>query len=61
MKIIKYKVKKDGSAIMDYSLTEKEEKFLKIVAEGRGVKYSKKFANEIILEALKKKINGEIK
>ena len=60
MKIIKYKVKKDGSAIMDYSLTKKEEKFLKIVAEGRKVKCSKKFVNELILEALKKRINGEI-
>lgn len=52
MKILSFKVRKDGSADMDYSLNKEEENLLRDKAKKDGVRFSKKFCNKTILEAL---------
>ena len=52
MKIVSVKEKKDGNATLEFTLSKEDESALKKVAKIRGVKYTKKFAKERILEAI---------
>lgn len=52
MKILSYKVQKDGSAKMSYSLTNNEIELFKIIAKQRNKKISKSFCNKIVLESI---------
>jgi len=54
MKIISIKEIENGEADITYELSEKEITLFKQIAKERKVKFSKKFCNELILEALKK-------
>jgi len=52
MKILSLKERKDGSANMTYQLSKKDEILFRKAAEYAKVRYSKKFANQLILNAL---------
>jgi len=53
MRILKFEEKKDGSAIMTYKLNKTDEKILKLLAKNAGERFSKKFCNKTILNAIK--------
>lgn len=52
MNIIKIKENKDGSITIDYELNAKDIAILKKVAKDRKRRYTKKFINKFMLEAL---------
>jgi len=53
MKITKYEVRKDGSAVMSYKLSKYDEKLIKVLAKNMGERFSKKFCNKVILNTIK--------
>jgi len=59
MKILSLKEQKDGSLLAKYQLSKKEEQHLRNVAKDLGVRFSKKFCNNIILKALETSINNQ--
>jgi hypothetical protein len=59
MKILQIKEQKDGNAILEFSLSKEDEIALKQVAKIRGVRYSKKFATERILEGIESYITSK--
>ena len=52
MKVIKITELKDGSANMEYELTQEENRLLKAEAKKRKKRYTTKFVNEVVLQAL---------
>jgi hypothetical protein len=56
IEVLQFTEKADGSAIMQYKLSENAIKLFKKEAIKRKVKFSNKFCNKLILEALTKSI-----
>jgi hypothetical protein len=52
MKVVSLKENKDGSAMMTYDLEPTEVILLRAEAKRRGKRYTHKFVNEVVLQAL---------
>lgn len=61
MKIISYKVQKDGSAKMSYQLSKSDEKIFKQIAKERNLLYTRKFCNSLILNGIETYLNNKEK
>jgi hypothetical protein len=59
MKILSIKERKDGSADMVYELNKSDEKLFRQMAKQNKVRFSKKFCNQLILNALQNYIGKE--
>lgn len=60
MKICKIKEQKDGSAVMTYQLNDQEIACFKTAAKIKKRRFSKKFINECMLEAITQRLAEEM-